>query len=83
MGSASAAVAGILMISQRPWTAPNSIFSPGLMTLFSSPPVDFAENFPSRPSSSVIVLVSVLRRISGRSFAHQTPCLLVPSAAIF
>ena len=31
-GSASAAVAGILTISQGPWTALISIFSPGLTT---------------------------------------------------
>ena len=76
-GSASAAVAGILTISQGPWTALISIFSPGLITLFSSQPVALAQNFPSRPSSSVIVLVSVLRRI-WPLVAHQTPGLLVP-----
>jgi hypothetical protein len=65
--------AGILTISQRTWTALISIFSLGLMTLFSSQPVAFAENFPSRPSSSVIVLVSVLRRILGRSFFWGPP----------
>ena len=47
-GSASAAVPGILTISQRPWTALISIFSPGLRTLFSSQPLALAENFPLR-----------------------------------
>jgi hypothetical protein len=65
--------AGILTISQRTWTALISIFSLGLMTLFSSQPVAFAENFPSRPRSNMILLLSVLRRISGRSFFWGPP----------
>jgi hypothetical protein len=65
--------AGILTISQRTWTALISIFSLGLMTLFSSQPVAFAENFPSRPRSNMILLLSVLRRISGRSLFWGPP----------
>jgi hypothetical protein len=58
-----------LTISQGPWTA--------LISIFSSQPVALAENFPSRPSSDMIVFVSVLRRISGRSLLINPPGLLV------